>query len=296
MFKLLRFRILLAIGGILFAMSAAYHAMHTTEGVMSVAKHEGRLSADAFRAPIARLEGQLFAAAPLSMEQRVRVAGAFDDLKQALSDGSDTHMAHYSARELGTLAAMSRGLGPLSGVELDRVRQNWMRVRSNTFDDAAWFRFSEADPVASASEPRVTLSDADQGALARLQPMLDEIASQADRGESDAERMGEPHPDGSFDPGLADEWKSWAGTWGEQIQNLRNALPTKPDASSAMRVRFAWESADRALDELAKIPGSVAFGARPPYKIEWTRHVQNARRELQSARNWLTQAAQGRAS
>src|SRR5262249_36815280 len=169
MLRLLTVRNLLVVVGVLFAMGAAYQAMHTTQGVMSVAKGEGTLASAQYRAPIANLEAQLFAPGPLSMEQRIQLAAAFDEMRKSLVAGGDSHMAHYSARELGTLAAMSRGLGNLGGPDLDRVRQNWMRVRSNTFDDASWFRFSEADPVAPAVQPRVPLSAGDRAIVERLQ-------------------------------------------------------------------------------------------------------------------------------
>src|SRR5215510_1703703 len=115
MLQYIRIRHLLVVVAVLFAMGMAYQAMHTTQGVMSVAKHEGVLASDRFRAPIAKLEAQLFAPSPLSMEQRVQLAAAFDEMRKTLVDSSDTHMAKYSARELGTLAAMSRGLGDLGG-------------------------------------------------------------------------------------------------------------------------------------------------------------------------------------
>ena len=296
MLQLLRVRNLLAIAAILFAMGMAYHAMHTTEGVMSVAQNEGPLSSARFRAPIANVEAQLFAPGPLTMEQRIRLAAALDQMRDSLSAGSDTHMAKFSTRELGTLAAMSRGLGELGGADLERVRQNWMRIRSNTFDDASWFRFSEADPVAPAAEPRASLSADDRATLGRLKSALTEIQDRIDRAEGEADRLGEPLPDGSLEDGVGEGWRSWAIGWQDEVSRLRSSLPEVPDANAAMRVRFAWESANRALDELSAIPGSVSSGGRPPYKFEWTRHVQNARREVDAAKSWITQAEDGRES
>jgi hypothetical protein len=228
------------------------------------------------------------------MEQRIQLAAAFDAVRKSLASGSGTNMSQYSARELGTLAAMCRGLGDLGGADLDRVRQNWMRIRSNTFDDASWFRFSEADPVAPAVEPRALLSADDRATLERLKSALTEIQDLIDRGEREAGRLGEPRPDGSLEDGVGEAWRSWAIGWDEELSGLRSSLPEAPDANAAMRVRFAWDSANRALDELSAIPGSVSSGGRPPYKFEWTRHVQNARREVDSAKSWIAQAEDGR--
>lgn len=294
MLRLLTVRNLLVVVAVVFAMGAAYQAMHTTQGVMSVAKHEGVLASDQYRAPIANLEAQLFAPGPLSMEQRIQLAAAFVEMRKALLAGGDTHMAKYSAQELNTLAAMSRGLGDLGGADLDRVRQNWMRVRSNTFDDASWFRFSEADPVAPAVEPRTLLSADDRSIVDRIESTLTRIQDRIEEGERTAHEFGEPHPDGTVDDGVRDAWQRWAPGWADIVSGLRSSLPAEPPASSAMRVRFAWDSASRALDELAAVTGGVSGGGRPPYEFEWTRHFQNARRELDSARSWIAKAKEGR--
>jgi hypothetical protein len=294
MLKLLRVRHLLAVLAILCAMGAAYHAMHTTQGVMSVAREEGTLVSAEYRAPIARLEAQLFAPGPLTMEQRIQLAAAFDDVRKSLASGSGTHMSQYSARELGTLAAMCRGLGDLGGADLDRVRQNWMRVRSNTFDDASWFRFSEADPVAPPVEPRTLLSADDRARVERLRSVLDRIQAQIDHGQQEADRLGEPQPDGTVEGWVGDAWRNWVPGWSDEVSRLHDSLPSSPDATTSMRVRFAWDSANRALDELAAVPGSASSGGRPPYKFEWTRHFQNAGREVAAARGWIEKAEQGR--
>src|SRR5215470_10905285 len=285
MLQFLRIRNLLAVAAILFAMGAAYQAMHTTEGVMSVARHEGPLASARFRAPIATLEAQLFAPGPLTMEQRMRLAKAFDAMRQSLADSSDSYMAKYSARELGTLAGMTRGLGTLGGTDLDRVRQSWMRIRSNTFDDASWFRFSEADPVAPTEEPSVPLSSEDRATVERLKTALDRVQEQIETGERELDRLGEPRQDGSVEDGVAEAWRSGVAGWADEMSRVRSSLPAAPSASAALRVRFAWDGLDRALDELSAAPGSASTGGRPPYKFEWTRHLQNARRDVDSARS-----------
>lgn len=294
MLQFIRVRYLAVAFVVLFAMGMAYQAMHTTQGVMSVARQEGTLSSAQYRAPIANLEAQLFEPAPLSMEQRIRLAAAVDDMRKALLAGGDSHMAKYSARELGTLAQMCRGLGDLEGADLDRVRQNWMRIRSNTFDDASWFRFSEGDPVAPAVEPRVLLSEADRANVERLKGTLDRIQQRIEWGEQEADRLGEPSPEGAVDDGVRDAWKDWAVGWEEHLTSLRSELSPAPEADASMRVRFAWDSANRALEELTAAPAGVASGGRPPYKVEWTRRFQNARRDLDSARSWIQKAEDGR--
>lgn len=294
MLRFIRFRILFRIAGIALAMSAAYAAMHTTQGVMGVAKGEPPLPADRFRAPIATLEARLFAPAPLSMRERIELASSFDAMRQSLRAGSDGHLASYSAREIGTLAGMSRGLGNLGGADLDRVRRNWLRVRANTFDDASWFRFSEADPVAPAIEPRVALSDADLAIVVRLRATLAGVESAIGRGEREVPRLGEPRPSGVMDDGVADAWRNWTPGWSVDVERLRRSLPVTPDPDASPRVRFACECIGRAIAELSAVPGDAAHGGRAPYEVESTRHFQNARHELQAAKGWIETAEQGR--
>jgi len=294
MLRHLRVRNMLLVGVTLLGLSGAYHALHTAEGVMSVTKGEGTLLAAQYRAPIVNVEAQLFAPGPLTMEQRIRLAAAFDQMRDSLARGSNSHMAKFSARELGQLAAMSRGLGSLGGDDLERVRNNWMRVRSNTFDDASWFRFSEADPVAPADEPRAALSADDRALIAQLEPLLGRIQDQIESGEREAGTLGEPQPSGTVDASVGEAWRSWVGRWNDDLSRLRSFLPEAPGASVAMRVRFAWDGANRALGELSAVPGSVSSGGRPPYQVEWTRRFQNARREIESARGWIAKAVDGR--
>ncbi len=294
MIQLLRVRNLVAAGVILFAMGSAYHALHTSEGILGATHGEPGLASADYRAPIATIEAELFAPGPLSMEQRIQLASAFEELARSVGS-RDSHMAHFSARELRTLAAITRGLGDLRGSDLERIRNNWMRIRSNTFDDASWFRFSETDPVAPAVEPRTALSVDDLARANAIAAVVDRIDAQAERGEREVGRLGEPRPEGSVDPNVRADWQAWAPRWQSGIADLRRSLGEAPDAQSSMRVRFAWDSATRALGELDAVASPVTSGDRPPYAFESTRHFQNARRDLASARDWIAKAKDGRA-
>jgi len=293
MFRLLRFRILLAAGAILLAMGAAYSAMHSTQGLVGGVNDPPLASTD-YRRPIANVEARLFAHGPLTMEERIVLAQALDDFRKELDARGGTHLAKYSAREVGTLVGMSRGLGKLGGADLARVRQNWMRVRANTFDDASWFRFSEADPVAAPEETRVPLSAADRATVEELKAALDRIDRAIERGEHEVERLGEPEPSGSAASYVRDGWQNWSGGWREEIDRIRRWLPPAPESSGPSGVRYGWDVTRRALDELFAVPGVSADGGRPPYRVEWTRRFQNARRNVKSARDWIGRAELGR--
>jgi hypothetical protein len=290
-FKLLRFRILFAVAAILMAMMWAHRAMHTTEGIVG-GVNEPALASTEFRVPIAKLEARLFAASPLSMEERVVLAREFDGVGKAL-EARGTHMARYSAREVHTLAAMSRGLGELGGSDLERVRANWMRVRANTFDDAAWFRFSEKDPAATPEEKKVPMSAADRATVEALRPALDKLEYAIERGERDCDRLGEPEPSGSTDEHIKSSWRDWSASWRDELERIRSWLPAEPEVTAALGVRFAKNRVDEALKELAAVPGSVTSGGRAPYRVEWTRRFQNARRNVKSARDIIAEVERG---
>jgi hypothetical protein len=290
---LTRFRVRIAIAVIVMAMVGGYRAMHTTEGIMG-GLNDSTLSSTEFRAPIATLEAHLFATGPVTREDGKALAHAFEDLGKALDARSGTHIARYSARELRTLAGMSRRLSDRPRGDLERVRTQWMRVRSNTFDDASWFRFSEADPVATPEEIRVPLGEADRATVDELRALLDRIDEAIERGADQTDRLGEPEPSGSTEPGVAGAWHDWTADWIAKIDRIRERLPREPESSAPFAVRYGRDGVVRALDELSAVPGASATGGRPPYRVEWTRRFENARRNARAARDWIERAEQGR--
>jgi hypothetical protein len=97
------------------------------------------------------------------------------------------------------------------------------------------------------------------------------------------ERLGEPQPSGAVDEPVRAAWRDWVPGWEDRLARLRRAVPETSDPATSQRVRFA------------AMPGDVATGGRPPYEVERTRHLQNARRALAAARDWLAKAVDGRA-
>lgn len=296
MLELFRLRNLIAVGAILLAMSGAYGALHTTQGVHSVAAGESPLDPGAFRAPIVDVEAILFSPAPLPMEDRIRLGQAIDVLRADLEQRGGTGMSRYSARELKTLAGMARGLGNLEGEALERVRSNWMRIRSNTFqDDAAWFRFSESDPVAPREEPVIVLSEADRARLERLASVLDRIDEAIARGARDCERLGEQEPgmDEVRGEALARSWGEWKEGWKTEVGHIRSSLPERPAADATASLRFVFDAADASLRQLESLPHRGAGRWNVPYRQDWERAFSGAARKVRDARFWTDRAKQG---
>jgi hypothetical protein len=296
MHRLLTFRNLLAAAAVLFAMGAAYSAMHTTQGLQGALNDTTLVAAD-YRGAIVDVEAILFSPAPLSMEDRILLSKAFQGMHRELERRGGTHLAHYGAREVMTLAGMSQGLGPLAGADLDRVRSNWMRVRSNTFGDESWYRFSEADPVAPREAAKIELSAADREALAGLRASLDRIEAAMQRGERDVDGLGEPDSEPSWadarGEAFAAAWKDWADGWRSDMESLRGDLPPAPAPESAAGVRFAHGAAVNAIEELAAIPSDGRGRWQTPLRHDWERRFQNAAKKVRDARFWIDRAERG---
>lgn len=73
------------------------------------------------------------------------------DLGQQAGSNAANALARAHGEELRSLAVMANrtGMGtPLAGSAL---RQQWLRIRTSLFADAAWFRRSAADPIAGSA-------------------------------------------------------------------------------------------------------------------------------------------------
>lgn len=296
MLQFLRFRVLFAVAAVLFAMGAAYSALHTTQGVHG-AINDPPLSPADYRGPIVDVEAILFSPAPLHMEERVRLGAALDVVRRELQSRGGTDLSRYSSRELGTLAGMARGLGPLDGAALERVRENWMRIRSNTFDDVAWYRYSEADPVASREEQKLVLSDGERIALAQLEESLVQIEGMIERGRRDCERLGEPGSDASWHqsagPAFAQAWQDWAVNWQQELTNVRRWLPAEPAPDTWPGLRHTRGGAEGALRQLEQVPRDGSGRWRTPTRHNWERRFQDAERQVRNTRLWMDRAQQG---
>jgi hypothetical protein len=283
------------VAAVLFAFASAYHALHTTQGLHG-GLEDAPLAAAEYRAPIVEVEAILFAPGPLSMEDRIQLAQAMDVMRRELDARGGTDLAKFSAREIGALADMSRGLGELGGADLERVRSNWMRIRSNTFaDDASWYRFSEADPVAAREEERIELTVSDRAALDGLRATLDRIEQAIERGARDCERLGEAESDWDQGRGeaFAQSWRDWGEGWTSELENLRGWMPAAPGPGASPGLRFVHEAAASALRQLESVPNLGRGRWNAPYRQDWERAFQGAAKQVRDARFWIERAEKG---
>jgi hypothetical protein len=78
------------------------------------------------------------------------------------------------------------------------------------------------------------------------------------------------------------------------MERIRALLPEQPAADRSFGVRYCWDAVSSAIEELSAAPGAIPRGGRAPYRVEWTRRFQNARRNVSPARSWIEKAEQGR--
>jgi hypothetical protein len=108
------------------------------------------LDPELHRTPIVAIDAVLFEDEPLAEDARAQVNDALLALAESAELDETNTIAMKLGQELRTLASMARWTRvgtPLAG---SRLRQQWLRIRSSLFSDAAWFRRSPADPIEPA--------------------------------------------------------------------------------------------------------------------------------------------------
>jgi hypothetical protein len=115
------------------------------------------LNPDRHRAHIVAIDKVLFQNGPLKASDRPELEQEILAIADAASADPDNTIAlelSLDLRLLSTMATSDTVHGPVANSELTR---QWRHIRGSLFHDAAWFRRSAADPVASAvPEPPVT--------------------------------------------------------------------------------------------------------------------------------------------
>lgn len=107
------------------------------------------LAAEEYQQEIAAIDRLLFAEPPLGESGVRSLVSGLEELAARVGRHSDAVFLQIEARELRLLAKLASRLSPdESG---DALRNDWMRIRSNLFDDRPWFARSEADLAYAAS-------------------------------------------------------------------------------------------------------------------------------------------------
>jgi uncharacterized protein (TIGR03067 family) len=101
------------------------------------------LPAEAYRAEITQIDRLVFDDAPVTKERRAGLAARLEGLAARVRASSPERFVALESLELRALAAGARSVP--DGPPPERLRNEWMRLRSNLFDDRSWFARSAAD-------------------------------------------------------------------------------------------------------------------------------------------------------
>ena len=107
------------------------------------------LSAETYRAKIMEIDRLVFEAQPFTSERRERLAQSLDELSRSVKSASDSRFLLIESLEIRRLAEAARTLP--SSPPPRALTDNWMRIRSNLFEDQAWFARSAADLEGAAT-------------------------------------------------------------------------------------------------------------------------------------------------
>lgn len=142
------------------------------------------LVAEEYQREIAAIDRLLFAEKPLGDSGVRSLANGLEELAARVGRHSDAVFLQIEARELRLLAKLASRVSPdASGQAL---RNDWMRIRSNLFDDRPWFARREADLAYAAS---VLPPPKEEDAL-RVGEPLPELSERRERMNVDDDRPG----------------------------------------------------------------------------------------------------------
>jgi len=101
------------------------------------------LSAEEYQPDIMTIDRLVFEEKPFGFERRQELAAKLQTLARRIREKMDSQFLELESLELKRLAEMAKGLDPDS--PRAPLQNQWMRIRSNLFDDRAWFARSAAD-------------------------------------------------------------------------------------------------------------------------------------------------------
>jgi uncharacterized protein (TIGR03067 family) len=110
------------------------------------------LNADDYRSEITGIDRLVFAQGPFDASRRQSLAGRLDELARRMKASSNSKFIAIEVLEVRGLAEVAKRAPAKPPPQM--LSDQWMRIRSNVFDDRSWFARSAADLEAvAASEP-----------------------------------------------------------------------------------------------------------------------------------------------
>ena len=111
------------------------------------------LSAEDYRAEITDIDRLVFAEGPFDPARRDSLAGKLEQLARRMKASSDSRFIKIEVLEVRRLAEVAKR-APVNP-PAPMLSDQWMRIRSNVFDDRSWFARSASDlePPHAVSRP-----------------------------------------------------------------------------------------------------------------------------------------------
>jgi hypothetical protein len=101
------------------------------------------LTAEDYRREITAIDRLVFAEGPLDQSRRNALAGELEGLSRRMKASSDSRFIAIEALEVRRLAEAAKR-APMKP-PTPMLADQWMRIRSNVFDDRSWFARRAAD-------------------------------------------------------------------------------------------------------------------------------------------------------
>jgi len=101
------------------------------------------LSAEEYQQDIMAIDRLVFEEKPFVFQRRQALVAQLQAFARRIREKMDSQFLELESLELRRLAEMAKGLAPDS--PRTSLENQWMRIRSNLFDDRAWFARSAAD-------------------------------------------------------------------------------------------------------------------------------------------------------
>jgi outer membrane murein-binding lipoprotein Lpp len=107
------------------------------------------LSAEQFQPEIMEIDRLVFGAGSLTDARRNDLSRRLESLAARVKASGESRFLLIESLELKRFASASKSFPDVPAARAS-VQNNWMRIRSNLFDDRAWFARSAADLAPSA--------------------------------------------------------------------------------------------------------------------------------------------------
>ena len=101
------------------------------------------LSAEEYRSEITEIDRLVFAEGPFDETRRESLAGKLDRLARRMKTSSDSRFIAIEVLEVRRLASVAKRVPAKPPPSM--LSDQWMRIRSNVFDDRSWFARRAAD-------------------------------------------------------------------------------------------------------------------------------------------------------